>query len=251
MTDTGYSCSCPGGFQGKQCGENINDCPAVNPCLNGGSCVDLVNEYKCQCIPGFVGPHCDVKVAYCLAKPCANGGQCEDLINDFICRCKSGFSGKDCSNDIDECASNPCANAGVCTDLINSFKCECSPGWHGPTCQEDGANPGNTSRHAAVIVEPDTGFNAEHVIVISTLSIAIPLVVLIAVSVVFFAKLRRKQEQRRADDEARAQNEQNAVHSHVVKLGDTHMIKNTWGQQGGGKKVETNNDLCYAKSYYI
>ncbi|KAI5726630.1 hypothetical protein M8J76_005731 [Diaphorina citri] len=251
VLDTGFSCSCPIGFQGNQCEENINDCPSINTCQNGGTCVDLVNDYKCQCVPGYVGPRCDVKVAYCLAKPCANGGVCEDLVNDFICRCKAGFSGKDCSNDIDECASNPCANAGVCRDLINGFKCECSPGWHGATCQEDIANPGNMSRHVSVRVEPESGLNAEHVIVISTLSIAIPLVVLIAVSVVFCTKLRRKQEQRRADDEARAQNEQNAVHSHVVKLGDTHMIKNTWGQQGGGKKVETNNDLCYAKSYYI
>ena len=28
-------------------------------CLNGGVCRPHLNEYKCQCRPGFMGPHCE------------------------------------------------------------------------------------------------------------------------------------------------------------------------------------------------
>ena len=26
-----------------------------NPCLNNGTCIDGVDDYKCTCVPGFVG----------------------------------------------------------------------------------------------------------------------------------------------------------------------------------------------------
>ncbi|KAJ7366002.1 Olfactomedin-like protein 2A [Desmophyllum pertusum] len=36
---------------------DINECDS-NPCLNGGSSVDLVNEYNCICPPGYNGSRC-------------------------------------------------------------------------------------------------------------------------------------------------------------------------------------------------
>ena len=32
---------------------------ASTPCLNGATCVDLVNMYQCDCVPGFNGTDCD------------------------------------------------------------------------------------------------------------------------------------------------------------------------------------------------
>ena len=29
-----------------------------NPCLNNGTCIDRVDDYKCSCVPGFVGKNC-------------------------------------------------------------------------------------------------------------------------------------------------------------------------------------------------
>ena len=29
-----------------------------NPCLNNGTCIDEVDDYKCFCVPGFVGKNC-------------------------------------------------------------------------------------------------------------------------------------------------------------------------------------------------
>ncbi|KAJ9576397.1 hypothetical protein L9F63_006753, partial [Diploptera punctata] len=242
----GFECICPLGFTGTRCETNIDDCQG-NPCLHGGTCIDLVDQFRCQC-----------------TKPCANGGDCIDLTNDFKCNCRPGFTGKDCSVDIDECRSSPCRNGGTCLNRVNSFQCQCPPGFRGITCSEE-----------AVVIsghEPsNTGLSTEHVVVIATLSTAVPILVLIAAVAVMCMKRRRKREQQRADEEARMQNERNAVHSSMAKrggsanvVGDTHMIKNTWGKcinnvlaagdEGGGGggvsvsgDVSNGSDLCYPK----
>ena len=37
--------------------KDIDDC--VNrTCQNGGSCVDGINSYLCNCVAGFTGDHC-------------------------------------------------------------------------------------------------------------------------------------------------------------------------------------------------
>ena len=36
---------------------DIDEC-AVNPCGNGGSCQDKVNDYECECTEGYVGKNC-------------------------------------------------------------------------------------------------------------------------------------------------------------------------------------------------
>jgi hypothetical protein len=41
----------------KKSKTNIADC-ASNPCENGGTCTDGVDEYTCECIPGYSGANC-------------------------------------------------------------------------------------------------------------------------------------------------------------------------------------------------
>ena len=38
---------------------DIDDC-AVQPCLNGGTCIDAVNDYTCNCAVGYTGKNCSV-----------------------------------------------------------------------------------------------------------------------------------------------------------------------------------------------
>ena len=38
---------------------DIDDC-LPNPCLNGGVCTDIVNNYTCACAAGFGGRSCSV-----------------------------------------------------------------------------------------------------------------------------------------------------------------------------------------------
>ena len=30
-----------------------------NPCDNGGTCTDGINEYNCACVPGYIGTDCE------------------------------------------------------------------------------------------------------------------------------------------------------------------------------------------------
>ena len=37
---------------------DINNCNP-NPCANGGTCIDGVDSYTCQCAAGYTGPNCN------------------------------------------------------------------------------------------------------------------------------------------------------------------------------------------------
>lgn len=124
---------CPIGYSGAQCQKNDDDCHQ-KPCLNDGNCIDLVNNFRCQCVPGFVGTLCQFNVDDCEMRPCANGGRCTDLVNDFQCDCAAGFEGKDCSIQINECKSNPCLHGGICKDLFADYSCSCPEGFWGKNC---------------------------------------------------------------------------------------------------------------------
>ena len=39
------------------CHLDINEC-ASSPCQNGGTCLDLVNGFTCDCADGYEGTHC-------------------------------------------------------------------------------------------------------------------------------------------------------------------------------------------------
>ena len=46
---------------------DINECAPRgdfgNPCLNGGTCLDGINEYICICEPGWTGINCEISEA--------------------------------------------------------------------------------------------------------------------------------------------------------------------------------------------
>lgn len=49
-----YRCSCPSGFEGPTCGVNTDDC-VEHSCANGGTCVDGMGSYTCQCPVQYSG----------------------------------------------------------------------------------------------------------------------------------------------------------------------------------------------------
>uniref|UniRef100_F1KVD9 Delta-like protein n=1 Tax=Ascaris suum TaxID=6253 RepID=F1KVD9_ASCSU len=134
-TVDGYECICTIGFVGKNCEESAKDCPVQNPCLNGGRCIDEVNNYKCQCPEGFSGTLCQDTVNVCLTEPCANGARCVDLPGGgYLCNCPRGFRGTNCDIEINECETNPCRNGGTCVNVFGGYRCDCPSCFYGQNC---------------------------------------------------------------------------------------------------------------------
>ncbi|KAK2181409.1 hypothetical protein NP493_400g02051 [Ridgeia piscesae] len=118
-----------------KCPFDIDEC-ASNPCLNGGTCLDRLDGFTCECTYGFTGPICS-KETLCKMTPCQHGGTCLETDDTRTCHCPSGYTGDDCETDIDECARNPCLNGGTCMDRLDGFTCQCTGGFTGPICNND------------------------------------------------------------------------------------------------------------------
>ncbi|XP_075944769.1 protein crumbs homolog 1 [Anarhichas minor] len=76
------------------CGDDIRN----YTCFNGGNCTD--RELYCDCQPGFIGHRCEQEVDECRSNPCLNGGYCRNLINQFMCVCDMSFAGITCQTDL-------------------------------------------------------------------------------------------------------------------------------------------------------
>ena len=60
-------CNCPPGFDGKNCDHNIDEC-ASNPCTNGATCNDQIDDYRCDCSLGYSGRNCHLIDCYGVYK---------------------------------------------------------------------------------------------------------------------------------------------------------------------------------------
>ena len=79
-----FACRCT--HAGLYC--EVTPC-ASQPCLNGGTCTDLVAGYNCTCPSAYIGDTC--ATPYCRDNnQCLNGGTCHGA---GLCRCPSGYTG--------------------------------------------------------------------------------------------------------------------------------------------------------------
>lgn len=103
------------------------------------------NLRVCSCRSGFTGPRCEINVDECAANPCANGSTCIDRINDYTCTCPLGYTGRHCDKPTDYCASQPCLNGGTCTTgAKGQSTCICPAHYSGPQCQFNSEHQANT-----------------------------------------------------------------------------------------------------------
>lgn len=65
----------------------------------------------------------------CSVHACQHGAGCVDLWNEYGCECMAGYTGRYCEVDIDECPGNLCENGATCVDGIASYTCNCVPGY--------------------------------------------------------------------------------------------------------------------------
>ncbi|EGW02022.1 Sushi, von Willebrand factor type A, EGF and pentraxin domain-containing protein 1 [Cricetulus griseus] len=67
-------------------------------CLSGLFYSDYYH-FRCQCLAGFTGPHCELNINECQSNPCRNQATCVDELNSYSCKCRPGFSGHRCETE--------------------------------------------------------------------------------------------------------------------------------------------------------
>ena len=75
------------------------DCTPTS-CNSNGECIEVVGGgFVCDCEEGWRGDSCDEDtVDNCLSEPCQNGGSCTDGLNDYTCNCGPLWIGKTCGS---------------------------------------------------------------------------------------------------------------------------------------------------------
>ncbi|XP_048587269.1 fibropellin-1 isoform X2 [Nematostella vectensis] len=94
-----FNCTCVPGYTGFNCSEDINECLST-PCQHSATCNDLVNDFSCNCTANYTGRQCEYLKTRCRPiNPCLNGGRCIDIgFENFTCDCSAGFGGPLCEN---------------------------------------------------------------------------------------------------------------------------------------------------------
>mgnify|MGYP002803851178 FL=1 len=126
-------CQCTAPYSGEYC--YVLPCDD-EPCLNGGTCEDTKDGYKCTCMDHYSGKNCEVPPPCKTKNPCKNG-VCQDISSvEYRCKCNHGWIGKNCTER--PCDSKPCSNAKKCIDKGFKYECVCEKGWTGQNCDKDG-----------------------------------------------------------------------------------------------------------------
>ena len=102
-------------------------CPLVYGELScPGQCLHglLLPGGGCHCLPGWLGPLCEVSLADCSSQICNHHGDCDQ---DLTCVCHQGHRGPHCDQVL---CPQDCADNGVC---LNGT-CKCFSGFEGVSC---------------------------------------------------------------------------------------------------------------------
>lgn len=107
MCDSKGRKRCKTGWRGPMCKirANTDILCSTDPhiyCRHG----ECVNK-SCSCYNGYEGRYCQREILECLLDPCQNGGICVDGIGNFTCTCKSGFIGNTCNIRLIENTTKP------------------------------------------------------------------------------------------------------------------------------------------------
>ncbi|XP_047299274.1 fibulin-7 isoform X2 [Homo sapiens] len=125
----------------------ISECSS-QPCQNGGTCVEGVNQYRCICPPGRTGNRCQHQAQTAAPEGSVAGDsafsrapRCAQVERAQHCSCEAGFhlsgaAGDSVCQDVDECVGlQPvCPQGTTCINTGGSFQCV------SPECPEGSGN---------------------------------------------------------------------------------------------------------------
>ena len=136
------SCTCLDGFSGSECETEIPSCSPTtpDPCQNG-TCIRIsATEYTCNCSVDYTGTNCETPIDNCDNVTCMFGGTCVDLIGDFRCECPFSYTGQLCEIKVTTCSQDICQNGGMCFEQTSTpgvaIGCNCTSGFAGLGCDE-------------------------------------------------------------------------------------------------------------------
>ena len=87
-------------------GRGITECPDLQTCdtlscMNGGTCINTIDNFMCECEVGFTGERCEVDLCE-VSNPCQNNGVCFAETGgssgvQLRCNCSAPFTGENCT----------------------------------------------------------------------------------------------------------------------------------------------------------
>ncbi|XP_057655100.1 cadherin-related tumor suppressor [Diorhabda carinulata] len=93
-----FHCVCPPGKDGRHCESQKDFACFENPCQNGGTCRETPDRssFFCLCRSGYKGNQCEILADFCRPNPCLHDGLCISLKPGYKCNCVDGRYGRHC-----------------------------------------------------------------------------------------------------------------------------------------------------------